>query len=102
MKQGSGHGTSRSPQEIDDRNPIDVHLGVRIHHLRKASCMSKAGLAKLLGMSARKLASREQGTARFSAAQLYEVTRIFDVTLTMLFEDVPIKPHKEVQAIAPN
>ncbi len=77
-----GHGTGKP-------HPIDVHVGARVRQRRSLLGMNQTKLGEELGMSFQQVQKYEKGTNRISASRLYDLSRVFDVSIEHFFEDMP-------------
>ena len=77
--------------------PIDVHVGARVRQRRTLLGMNQTILGKALGVSFQQVQKYEKGTNRVSASRLYDLARVFDVSIEYFFEDMP----PEIAAIPP-
>jgi transcriptional regulator with XRE-family HTH domain len=65
---------------------LDTYIGARIHDGRTASNMSQTVLGQKLGVTFQQIQKYESGRNRISAARLYEVCKILNVSLASMFE----------------
>ncbi len=79
-----GHGYSTGTP-----HPIDVHVGARVRMRRTLLGMTQSDLGELLGMSFQQVQKYENGKNRISASRLYDLARVFDVSVEHFFEDMP-------------
>ena len=78
-------------------HPIDVHVGARVRLRRTLLGMTQTDLGDALDMSFQQVLKYEYGTNRISASRLYDLSRVFDVSIEHFFEDIPA----EVAASSP-
>ncbi len=69
--------------------PIDVHVGARVRQRRALLGMNQTKLGEELGMSFQQVQKYEKGTNRISSGRLYDLARVFDVSVEHFFEDMP-------------
>ena len=75
-----------SPRSI---NAVDIYIGARIRERRLALNLSQAGLGEVLGVSFQQVQKYEGGKNRVSAARLFEICRILNLSLSSMFERNP-------------
>jgi transcriptional regulator with XRE-family HTH domain len=75
-----------SPRSI---NAVDIYIGARMRERRLALNLSQAGLGKMLGVSFQQVQKYEGGKNRVSAARLFEICRILNLSLSSMFERNP-------------
>ena len=56
---------------------------------RRALNMTQEGLGEKLGVTFQQIQKYESGRNRVSAARLYEICKVLNVTLSSMFEDDP-------------
>jgi len=71
-----------TPEQL---NCIDTVLGYVVRRTRQQTGMSRAFLARRLGITITELKSYEDGSAPISAAQLYAMSRIFERSPDWMF-----------------
>ena len=69
-------------------SPIDGHVGARVRLRRTLLGMSQTDLGDTLGLSFQQVQKYERGTNRISASRLYDLSRVLDVSIEHLFEDM--------------
>jgi transcriptional regulator with XRE-family HTH domain len=69
-------------------NDIDVRVGRRVRMTRAFRDLTGSEVAGRLGLSPRDYDDLEYGRRRFSAAQLAELSRLFEVNAAIFFADV--------------
>jgi len=83
-------------------DPIDVHIGNRIRLARTAMQMSQTELGASMDITFQQIQKYESGANRISAARLFKLSQILQVSITYFFEDVagrrPITRKKDVPA----
>jgi transcriptional regulator with XRE-family HTH domain len=75
-----------SPRSI---NAVDIYIGARMRERRLALNLSQAGLGEVLGVSFQQVQKYEGGKNRVSAARLFEICRILNLSLSSMFERDP-------------
>ena len=75
-----------SPRSI---NAVDIYIGARMRERRLALNLSQAGLGEMLGVSFQQVQKYEGGKNRVSAARLFEICRILNLSLSSMFERNP-------------
>ena len=75
-----------SPRSI---NAVDIYIGARIRERRLALNLSQAGLGEVLSVSFQQVQKYEGGKNRVSAARLFEICRILNLSLSSMFERNP-------------
>ncbi len=84
-----GHGTGNP-------HPVDVHIGARVRMRRKLLGMTQTKLGDALGLTFQQVQKYERGANRIGSSRLYDLSRVFDVSIEHFFEDMP----PEVAAIS--
>ncbi len=74
--------TSRGP------NPIDIHVGARVHLRRNQLGLTLMTLAKAVGVTYQQLQKYERGVNRIGASRLFNLSRVLDVPISFFFEDL--------------
>ena len=75
-----------SPRSI---NAVNIYIGARMRERRLALNLSQAGLGEVLGVSFQQVQKYEGGKNRVSAARLFEICRILNLSLSSMFERNP-------------
>ena len=75
-----------SPRTI---SAVDIYIGARMRERRLALNLSQAGLGEVLGVSFQQVQKYEAGKNRVSAARLFEICRILNLSLSSMFERNP-------------
>jgi transcriptional regulator with XRE-family HTH domain len=75
-----------SPRSI---SAVDIYIGARMRERRLALNLSQAGLGEVLGVSFQQVQKYEAGKNRVSAARLFEICRILNLSLSSMFERNP-------------
>lgn len=66
-------------------HPVDIHVGARLRELRRKSGLSKAEVARQLGVETSQLTKYERAENRLPAAKLWDVARCFGIQVESLF-----------------
>lgn len=66
---------------------FDTYLGKKIEYLRILKGYTRKSLAERLGITQQQLQKYEKGRNRVSAARLYEISQILDVTMHSLLDN---------------
>ncbi|MBI3678022.1 MAG: helix-turn-helix transcriptional regulator [Proteobacteria bacterium] len=77
---------------------IDVHIGRRVHELRKAHGLSQKALAEKLAVSYQQIQKYEKGTNRAALSTLLEIARLMKISPAYFFEE--IEAFKDLAPIA--
>ena len=79
------------PKKVAARSAtaIDAYIGARMRERRLALNMSQAQLSKELGVSFQQIQKYETGVNRVSAARLFEICKVLNVSLASMFERDP-------------
>jgi transcriptional regulator with XRE-family HTH domain len=75
-----------SPRTI---SAVDIYIGARMRERRLALNLSQAGLGEVLGVSFQQVQKYEGGKNRVSAARLFEICRVLNLSLSSMFEHNP-------------
>ena len=75
-----------SPRTV---SAVDIYIGARMRERRLALNLSQAGLGEVLGVSFQQVQKYEGGKNRVSAARLFEICRILNLSLSSMFERNP-------------
>ncbi len=89
-KRRFGRGTGKP-------HPVDVHAGERVRLRRKLLGMTQTHLGDALGLTFQQVQKYERGANRIGAGRLYDLARVFDVSIDFFFADMPTA----VAAISP-
>jgi transcriptional regulator with XRE-family HTH domain len=65
---------------------VDQYIGARMRERRLALSLSQDALAKKLGVSFQQVQKYENGANRVSAARLFDICEVLDVSLASMFE----------------
>ena len=69
--------------------PVDAYIGARMRERRLALNMSQHELGRALGVSFQQIQKYERGRNRVSAARLFDICKVFNVSLSSMFERDP-------------
>ena len=69
-------------------NPIDIHVGAKVHLRRNLFGLSQTDLGKAVGVTFQQVQKYEKGTNRISASRLFNLSRVLDVPISFFFEDL--------------
>ncbi len=70
-------------------HPVDIHVGARVRMRRKLLGMTQTGLGDALGLTFQQVQKYERGMNRIGSGRLYDLARVFDVSVEHFFEDMP-------------
>jgi transcriptional regulator with XRE-family HTH domain len=65
---------------------VDQYIGARMREGRRALNMTQESLGELLGVTFQQIQKYEKGRNRVSAARLFEICEVLDVSLASMFE----------------
>jgi transcriptional regulator with XRE-family HTH domain len=65
---------------------VDAYIGARMREGRHAKNMSQADLGEKLGLTFQQIQKYEKGANRVSAARMFEICEVLDVSLASMFE----------------
>ena len=97
---GRAKGTRRRTVRQDGPDPIDVHVGARMHERRVMLGMSLTALAGKLGITFQQVQKYERGANRVSASCLFRAAQALDVPVSFFFDgygDGAAPPHLDDQ-----
>jgi transcriptional regulator with XRE-family HTH domain len=79
------------PKKVSPRtaSAVDKYIGARMREQRLALSMSQELLSKHLGVSFQQIQKYESGTNRVSAARLFDICKVLNVSLSSMFEREP-------------
>lgn len=69
-------------------NPIDLHVGKRMHLRRTMMGMSQERLASELGITFQQVQKYEKGLNRIGASRLWDVAQVLGVDVGFFYEDL--------------
>ena len=70
----------------DGPDPVDVHVGKRIHERRVSLGMSQTALGDYLGLTFQQIQKYERGFNRISASKLWALSHLFEVPIGWFFD----------------
>jgi transcriptional regulator with XRE-family HTH domain len=68
---------------------VDKYIGQRMRECRLALHMGQAEIASILGVSFQQIQKYEKGLNRVSAARLFDICKVLNVSLSSMFERDP-------------
>jgi transcriptional regulator with XRE-family HTH domain len=68
---------------------VDKYIGKRMRECRLALYMGQAEIASILGVSFQQIQKYEKGINRVSAARLFDICKVLNVSLSSMFECDP-------------
>jgi len=68
---------------------VDAYIGARMRERRHELKMSQHALGKVLGVSFQQIQKYESGQNRVSAARLFDICKVLNVSLASMFERDP-------------
>jgi len=79
------------PKKVAPRSApaVDAYIGARMRERRHELNMSQPALAKALGVSFQQIQKYESGQNRVSAARLFDICKVLNVSLASMFERDP-------------
>ena len=79
------------PKKVSPRiaSAVDKYIGARMREQRLALSMSQELLSKHLGVSFQQIQKYESGKNRVSAARLFDICKVLNVSLSSMFEREP-------------
>lgn len=83
LRKSNQRAAARRPKRT---NAIDRHVGAQVRRLRLARDMAQAELGRRLGVSFTQVQKYERGVNRVSATRLFEIAKLFDVSIGSFFE----------------
>ncbi|HSV28779.1 MAG TPA: helix-turn-helix transcriptional regulator [Candidatus Omnitrophota bacterium] len=89
--------TSRGRLPNGAANPIDVHIGSRIHLRRTLLGISQETLGDRVGLTFQQIQKYERGTNRVGGSRLYDFSCALEVPVSFFFDDMP----PEIAAASP-
>jgi transcriptional regulator with XRE-family HTH domain len=80
-----------SMKKAKKRNPraptaVDAYIGAQMRDRRTALDISQTALGEKLGVTFQQIQKYESGENRVSAARLFEICEVLDVSLASMFE----------------
>ena len=70
-------------------NPVDVHVGSRLHMRRLMMGMSQGTLADAIGLTFQQVQKYEKGKNRMGSSRLMQIANALQVPVTFFFEGAP-------------
>ena len=70
-------------------NPVENHVGRRVHMRRMMLAMSQEKLGAALGLTFQQVQKYERGTNRMGASRLQQISHILQVPVEFFFEGAP-------------
>ena len=86
---GRAKGTRRRIVRQDGPDPIDVHVGARMHERRVMLGMSLTALAGKLGITFQQVQKYEKGVNRIGASRLFDLAHVLGVPVQFFYEEAP-------------
>ena len=81
-------------------NPIDIYVGSRLRLRRALIGMSQEKLGNALEITFQQVQKYEHGTNRISSSRLFQISRIFDVSVSFFFDDMDTEIIKQTEGMA--
>ena len=81
--------TKRKSASPRSSNLVDEFIGKRMRELRHVHNISQAELGRELGVSFQQIQKYEKGINRVSAARLFDICKLLNVSLSSMFERDP-------------
>jgi len=72
-----------------ERDPVDVHIGIRLKQRRTLLGLSQEKLGEAIGLAFQQIQKFESGANRMGASRLFDMSYILDVPIEYFFEDMP-------------
>jgi transcriptional regulator with XRE-family HTH domain len=67
-------------------DPVDIHVGARLRHMRSLAGISQEQLGKFSGITFQQVQKYEHGTNRLSASRLHQFSKILNVKVSDFFD----------------
>lgn len=80
-------------------NPIDIHVGRRLHIRRTQLGLSQERLAKAIGLTFQQIQKYETGVNRVSSSRLFDLARALEVDVTYFFSGIESGSADAAQAV---
>lgn len=87
-KKSHSQGNIRGRLADGTPNPIDVHVGKRMHMRRTMMGMSQERLAAELGVTFQQVQKYEKGQNRIGASRLWDLAQVLGVNVNFFYEDL--------------
>ena len=75
------------PHPDKKRNPVDLHVGIRVRGRRKHLRMSQEDLAQTIHLTFQQVQKYERAASRISASKLYEISKTLKSPIAYFFEE---------------
>jgi len=72
---------------------VDAYIGARMRDRRHELKMSQLALGKALGVTFQQIQKYERGKNRVSAARLFDICKVLNVSLASMFEPIQRRDH---------
>ena len=82
------NGTVRGRLSDGAPNPIDVHVGQRLHLRRTILHMSQERLAEELGLTFQQVQKYEKGLNRIGASRLWDIAQVLGVNIDYFYQNM--------------
>ena len=79
----------RARTESGAPDPVDVHVGSRLHLRRTLMGLSQSELARATKVTFQQIQKYETGFNRVSASRLYHIAEALDVPISFFFDGLP-------------
>ncbi len=76
-------------------NEVDKLVGRRVRAIRTDRCLDLVMVAQRCGVSVPRYRACEAGTQRFSAADIFELVKIFQISVADIYVDVRANIHTQ-------
>ncbi len=97
------NGTVRGRLSDGAPNPIDVHVGERLHLRRTILHMSQERLAEELGITFQQVQKYEKGLNRIGASRLWDLAQVLGVNIDYFYQNLDAKTiEKSPRKISPH
>ncbi len=83
-----------------ERDPIDVHVGGRLRLVRTSRRLSLEDLGRQIGVTYQQIQKYETGANRVSAATLFRLSQVFEVSPTFFFDGLASEGTEDETAMA--
>jgi transcriptional regulator with XRE-family HTH domain len=80
--------STKARRPVERRNPIDIHVGMRLRMRRTLLGMSQDQLGRALDLAFQQIQKYERGDNRISAGRLFDFCRVLSVPISYFFEDI--------------
>ncbi len=79
----------RARTESGAPDPVDLHVGSRLHLRRTLMGLSQSELARATNVTFQQIQKYETGFNRISASRLYRAAEVLDVPISFFFDGLP-------------